>query len=202
MRRSWLFKALTLGLLVGLLAGGGRAAAGPRGVCPNGTTGIPVPVTLVATLQRPDSPPPSSAWAVPVTFTLYPPGDAATICHQWIATLDSNGRWSGYLNLFLGTYDARIRNLHTLRNVKRNVVIAGPTTINMGTLLEGDANGDNMVNILDFGILRNSYFCDEGMSCFDPRADFDENNTINILDFGLLRGDYFMEGDVELTLGE
>ena len=170
----------------------------PAGVCPTQTTAVPVPMTLQVALQRPNAPPPDPAWAVPVTFALYPPGDANTICHQWELTLDQNGRWSGLLDLFTGIYDARLRNLHTLRNVKRNVAILGPATINMGTLREGDANADNSVNILDFALLRNAYFQDEGMPGFDPRADFDENNTVNILDFGLLRGSYFMDGDIEV----
>ncbi len=206
MRRSWLLKALVLCLLVGLLAGSGSAAAEPpapdalpRGVCPTGTTLIPVPLTLRVTLQRPNSPPPSAAWGVPVTFVLYPPGDPVTICHQWDVTLDPNGLGFGYPLLFMGTYDVRIRNLHTLRNVKRNVVISPWATIDMGTLYEGDCNGDNIVNILDFGILRMCYFLDEGMPGFCPRCDLDENNTINIFDFALLRSNYFKEGDIEVA---
>jgi hypothetical protein len=210
MKTRWRLLLLAPGLalaLIVLLAVGvhGAAAGSPTpdegafGVCPTQTTPLPVPFTLTVALQRPNSPPPSPAWAVPVTFTLYPPGDATTICHQWELTLDQSGRWKGFLDLFTGVYDARIRNLHTLRNVKRNVAIGGPATIAMGTLYEGDANADNAVNILDFGRLRNSYFLDEGMPGFDPAADFDENNTINILDFGLLRADYFMEGDIEVT---
>jgi hypothetical protein len=203
----WSFLALVLGSLWLLMASMASAAAAPplplhrgQATCPRQTTPLPVPITLTVTLQRPNSPPPSPAWAVPITFTLYPPGDSVTICHEWNLTLDQNGRWSEYpLDLFTGTYDARVRSLHTLRNVKRNLTIAGPATIDMGTLYEGDANADNVVNILDFARLRNSYFLDEGMPGFDPTADFDENNTINILDFGLLRGSYFMEGDIPVT---
>jgi hypothetical protein len=201
-----LWKMIALVLLFFVMACGVSTAADspvalgmPAGVCPTQTTPLPMPITLAVTLQRPNSPPPSPTWAVPVTLTLYPPGDSVTICHQWMLTLDQEGRWSGYLDLFTGIYDARARNLHTLRNVKRNLALLGPLTINMGTLYEGDANADNMVNILDFGRLRAAYFLDEGMPGFDPAADFDENNTINILDFGLLRGSYFMEGDIEVT---
>lgn len=210
MRVHWrpflLAQGLALGLIFvlavgvhGALAGSQAPAGDLLGVCPTQTTPLPVPITLTVALQRPNSPPPSPAWAVPVTFTLYPPGDSTTICHQWELTLDQSGRWKGFLDLFTGVYDARIRNLHTLRNVRRNLTLAGPATINMGTLYEGDANTDNAVNILDFARLRTSYFLDEGMPGFDPTADFDENNTVNILDFGLLRGDYFMEGDIEVT---
>lgn len=198
----WLALLLTLTpLWLPANATGGPAptVAAPHGTCPTQTTPLPLPVTLNVTLQRPNAPPPDPSWAVPVDLVLYPPGDPETICHQWTLTLDQSGHWSGMLDMFTGTYDVRLRNLHTLRNVRHNLTINGPLTLAMGTLHEGDANADNFVNILDFARLRNSYFLDEGMPGFDPTADFDENNTINILDFGLLRGSYFMEGDIEVT---
>ncbi len=199
----WLFRVLAVSLTVCLLTSGGGAAAGtpwlaeaPRVVCPTQTTPLPMPVTLSVTLQRPNSPPPHAAWAVPVTFALYPPGDSVTICHQWNLLLDQNGQWSGWLDLFTGTYDARIRNLHTLRNVKRNVVIAGPVTINMGTLLEGDADADNRVRSSDYALLSAAYFTQEGAAGFDPRTDFDEDNRIRSSDYALLSSNYFLSGDI------
>ncbi len=204
--RSWLLKALSLSLLVSLLAGSGSALAGspapdvsPHGVCPQqGTSPVPVPVTLQVTLQRPNSPRPSAAWAVPVTFVLYPPGDSVTICHQWDVTLDQNGEAFAYASFFLGRYDARIRNLHTLRNVKRNVDIYPWVTINMGTLLEGDADADNRVRSSDYALLSAAYFTQEGAAGFDPRTDFDEDNRIRSSDYALLSSNYFQSGDKEV----
>jgi len=172
----------------------------PVADCPTQTTPLPMPITLNVTLQRPNAPPPHPSWAVPVHFALYPPGDANTICHEWDLTLDESGQWSGWLVLFTGLYDARIKNMHTLRNVRRNVDIAGPMTISMGELHEGDANDDNRVRITDFAILRSAYFTNEGDPDFDPRADFDEDNRIRITDFALLRMNYFQDGDIEVTL--
>ena len=46
-----------------------------------------------------------------------------------------------------GTYDITAVSEHTLINVKRNVVISTPSTaVDMGTLLEGNAN-DDVVNM-------------------------------------------------------
>jgi len=171
----------------------------PRAGCPTQTTPLPLPVMLTVTLQRPNSPPPSAPWAVPVHLALYPPGDPNTICHQWDLTLDQNGQWSGYLDLFTGAYDVRLKNMHTLRNVKRSVAILGPLTIDMGTLLEGDADDDNRVRSSDFALLRAAYFTQEGGPGFDPRADFDEDNRIRSSDFALLRGNYFATGDIEVA---
>jgi len=149
-------------------------------------------------LQRPNSPPPHSAWSVPVVFSLYPPGSTGAPAYQWNLALDTSGRWSGSLTLSAGSYDVRVKNLHTLRNVKRNVLIDGSATINMGTLLEGDADGDNRVRASDFALLRAAYFTQEGDLGFDPRTDFDEDNRVRSSDFALLRSNYFASGDIEV----
>ncbi len=164
--------------------------------CPGATWMPSVAITLNVTLQRPNAPPPDPSWAVPVHFALYPPGDPNTICHEWDLTLDQSGNWSGNLALFMGLYDARLKSPHTLRNVKYNVNIAGPMTINMGTLLEGDASNDNWVKAIDFSILRPSYWKQQGQSGFDGRADFDENDWVNAADFSLLRTNYWKSGDI------
>jgi len=50
------------------------------------------------------------------------------------------------------TYDITAASEHTLMNVKRDVVISTPSTaLDMGTLLEGNANDDIIINISDFG---------------------------------------------------
>jgi len=192
---------LALGLLaLTVLTSGPRAWATVGQDVRHQTVPETVPITINVTLQRPNAPAPDPSWAVPVHFALYPPGDPNTIRYEWDMTLDQSGSWSGDLVLETGLYDVRLKNIHTLRNVRRNVNIIGPMTIDMGELHEGDANNDNRVRIADFGILRQAYFTDEGDPNFDPRADFDEDNRIRITDFALLRMNYFQEGDIEVTL--
>jgi hypothetical protein len=159
-------------------------------------------MTLAMHLQRPNSAPPSGPWAVPVELAFYAPGDPVTkTVAQRVVTLTQEGRWTGALNLVPGTYDVRVKNLHTLRNVKRDVVAAQGVTIDMGTLGEGDADGDNRVRAADFAILRAAYFTkrdgDTGNGrTFNPRADFDEDGRIRSSDFALLRSNYFKTGDI------
>jgi large repetitive protein len=96
-------------------------------------------------------------------------------------------------------YDITVISLHTLLNVKRNVVVSGNiTSVNMGTLLEGNANVDEKVNIQDFGILAATYGKSAGDSGFDARADFDRNGKINITDFGLLAANYGKYSPIEV----
>jgi hypothetical protein len=165
---------------------------------PTPEPGVSQAITLSVNLQRPNSPPPHPSWSVPVTFTLHSPGSTGVAAYQWNLSLDTSGHWSGSLTLPSGSYDVRVKNMHTLRNVKRNVVIDGSANINMGTLLEGDADGDNRVRAADFTLLRAAYFTQEGDPGFDPRTDFDEDNRIRSSDFALLRSNYFATGDIEV----
>ena len=170
------------------------------------TTPVPALIRGHVTLERPNSPPPSEPWRVPLvlTFTLSsdPPPGALQVVTQAIAFAMTDD--SGYfvvtpvLSINL-TYDIYVKNFHTLRNVKRGVLITPPVEVDLGLLLEGDANNDNRIRISDFAILRNAYFTDEGEPGFDPRADFDEDGKIRIRDFALLRGNYFASGDIEVA---
>ena len=57
---------------------------------------------------------------------------------------------------------------HTLINVRQGVVISAPSTaVDMGTLLEGNANDDDIVNINDFGILALSFMKSQGEAGYD-----------------------------------
>jgi len=62
--------------------------------------------------------------------------------------------------------------------------------VDMGALLEGNANDNNIINISDFGILAVAYGKTGGQEDYDARANFDRNNIINISDFGLLAINY------------
>lgn len=177
------------------------SATGLQQSIPTRTPAPPTPigVTLNVTLERPNAPPPDPSWAVPVHLAFYPPGDEVTVMYEFNVVLDQSGQWSGQLLLSPWTYDVRLKNMHTLRNVRRNVYVSDPAVLDMGKLLEGDADDDNRVRSSDFTILRAAYFTDEGDPGFDPRADFDEDNRIRSSDFALLRGNYFKSGDIEVS---
>ena len=96
-----------------------------------------------------------------------------------------------------GTYDITIVKPHTLRHVKKNVVIAGgANAVNFGTLLEGNCNDDNQVQALDFSILAGSYLKSTGQAGFNSSADFDGTGQVNSLDFSLMAGSYLKSSPV------
>jgi hypothetical protein len=88
--------------------------------------------------------------------------------------------------------------MHTLANRKAITLTSGPTDISFGTLLEGDANGDNCITILDFSLLRTAFGTCSTDDGFDARADFNEDGCITILDFSLLRTNFGLCGDIEV----
>ncbi len=98
-----------------------------------------------------------------------------------------------------GTYDITAVGEHTLINVKRGVVISAPnTSVHMGTLLEGDANGDGIVDFDDFAILSVCWLVSKGQAKYDTRTDFDCNGFIDIADFSLLAAHWLRNSPVEI----
>jgi predicted nucleic acid-binding Zn-ribbon protein len=159
----------------------------------------PQPVNLAVNLQRPNASPPHPSWAVPVHLALSRPGSTGPASYEWDLSLDANGRVATIQVMSAGVYDVRLKNLHTLRNVKRSVLLNGTSVIDMGTLLEGDADSDNRVRAADFALLRTAYFTELSDPGFDGRTDFDEDGRIRSSDFALLRSNYFATGDIEVT---
>lgn len=58
------------------------------------------------------------------------------------------------------------------------------------TLINGDATGDNRIDIRDFFALRSAFGTREGDPGFLPSADFDESGSINIMDALILRRNF------------
>jgi hypothetical protein len=147
---------------------------------------------------------PVSSWVVPLTVKFFSPGtDIMTTTPVYTFNL-TTAKVGGYAiaqcsGVIPGNYDITALSEHTLLNVKRNVGIATPSTpVNLGTLLEGNANNNDRVNILDFGILATTYGKSKSSAGFNAMADFDRNDIVNIFDFGLLATNYLEMAPVEV----
>jgi len=160
-------------------------------------------VDLSAVLQggsRPDE-----GWEVPITIKFFSPGADVmtdTPVEQFDLTTTKSGSTAicQCTGVMPDTYDITAVSEHTLINVKRDVVISTPSTaVDMGTLLEGNANDDIIINISDFGILAVSYMKMDGEPGYDARADFDRNGIINISDFGLLAVNYMKISPIDVS---
>jgi hypothetical protein len=71
---------------------------------------------------------------------------------------------------------------------------ASYTQVEMGTMLAGDANNDNLVDIIDFNILKGTFGLPAGQPDYDTTADFNGDNIVDVLDFNLLKGNFGHSG--------
>jgi hypothetical protein len=63
------------------------------------------------------------------------------------------------------------------------------------TLLPGDVNGDNRVNILDLGLLADAFNATPSSSKWNANADLNCDDRVNITDLGLLADNFNKTGD-------
>jgi peptide/nickel transport system substrate-binding protein len=153
---------------------------------------------------------PDSGCIVPLTIKLFAPGVnaptdvlSATPLYTYNLTTNKIGgkATAQIIGVNPGIFDISVFSPHCLINVKRNVSIFIPSlTVDLGVLLEGNANDDGKINIQDFGILALSYGKLIGEFGYDNRADFDRNGIINISDFGLLASNYAGTSPVEILI--
>jgi len=142
--------------------------------------------------------PPHLHWVCPLSVTLSYPGNPMPAL-VFPAVADTFGTFTVPLVL-TDTFDVRVRDLHSLLNVKRDVDIYwGVPPVAMGELVEGDCNGDNSVNVSDLVILANAYDAIVGDPNWDPRADLDNDGAIDVSDLVLMAANYDLSGDHVVT---
>jgi hypothetical protein len=97
---------------------------------------------------------------------------------------DSAGNYQ--LPLSNGTYKVTAEMSRYLDGEKLNVVVSGGNVIlNTVTLLGGDANNDDLVNVQDLAIIGSHFLMVCGNPSWDGRADINNDCVINILDLTL-----------------
>ena len=150
------------------------------------------------TLQGRPSPPDAS-WSVPLTFRVYDPGQA-TPRYEFHPTTDDWGRFTIVDSVAPGTYDLQVKNSHTLSNRRENVVlVSGLNSVNLCTLLEGDADDNDLVDVSDFSMLAACFFQPLDSRPFCPDTDFNEDGIVDVGDFSLLNSNFFEEGPIVVT---
>lgn len=150
---------------------------------------------------------PEAGWAVPLTARFFTPGADVLNdipSYEFILTAEKSATATvaacEATGIAPGTYDITVHGETTLMNAKRNVVISAPRSlINMGTLLEGDANQDNIVNLDDYAILSNCWLALQSQPEYDIKADFDRTGLINTADLSLLATNWLRTSPVEIT---
>lgn len=101
---------------------------------------------------------------------------------------------SAQIALPVGTWDLAFKADRSLRRVLRGINVPASGTLNV-SLLGGDADGDNEVNLFDFGKLVAAFGKLSGEPGFDPTTDFDGDGEISLFDFGILVRNFGLTGD-------
>jgi hypothetical protein len=147
---------------------------------------------------------PYAGWVVPLTVRFFSPGadvlnDIPTYQFQLTTKKIINSAVCEAAGVAPGTYDITAISEHTLMNVKRSVVISAPkTSVNLGTLREGNANQDNIIDFGDYAILSMCWLVSQTQTEFNAMTDFDRNGLINISDLRLLAASWLSISPAEI----
>ena len=156
------------------------------------STATPAGTTLVGHITMQSRlPQPNAAQSVPVTMTLRLASGGPD--NEYSATTDA----SGFFTVTApapGTYNWRVKNPRALANAGSVTLVSGANSKEMGLLLAGDANNDNVVNATDFSILKGTFGKGLGDPGYDPRADFTGDNVVNVADFNALKNNFGIGG--------
>ena len=89
-----------------------------------------------------------------------------------------------------GTYNWRVKGPKYLANGGTVIVAPGAVQQEMGLMRAGDCNNDNVVNAIDFNVVRAAFGLSTGQAGYDDRADFTGDGVVSAQDFNLLRGNF------------
>lgn len=147
----------------------------------------------ITLLGRPT--PPNALWQIPLQVYFYANGNTTTPVYSYSVITDASGNFT-ITDLPPGTYTIGVKGSHTLMRVKEDEeLVAGSNSVNFGTLLEGDVNNDNVVNLTDLGLLLSSYNKGPGDPGYLPNANLNGDGYVTGYDLGLLLNSYNTLGE-------
>ncbi len=133
--------------------------------------------------------------SIDLEVNIYSLTDAETPIYTFTPLGTSEGTVS-IADLEQGDYQVAVKSDKHLQRVLGNVTISsGTNAIDVGELLAGDANNDNVVSALDFSILATSFNLTMGDTNYDDRADFTGDGNVSALDFSLLATNFNTAGE-------
>jgi hypothetical protein len=146
-----------------------------------------------ATWQGPPAQP-NALQALPISLTLRLASGGPDNEYTGLTT-DASGFFTVPLgSLPSGTYNWRVKGPKYLASSGSASIAAGANNLEMGLQRAGDCNNDNVVNAVDFAILKSTFGKSQGQPGYDARADFDGNQVVNAIDFNLLRSNFGIGG--------
>jgi hypothetical protein len=174
----------------------------PQAIVSIGSIEVRVSISVVLQgIGRPDT-----GWAVPLTVKFFAPGADVlndTPTYEFNLTTAKSAIGNSVVceatGIAPGTYDITVASQSTLMNVKKNVVItAARTSVDMGILVEGDINQDNMIDFNDYTILSMCWLSSKDQIKYNVGADFDRNGLINAADLSLFSANWLRSSPIEI----
>lgn len=157
---------------------------------------VNTPVMLNGSIILQGIPPaPNAQWQIPLQIKLYTDNNLVPV-YSFDVTTDQNGSFVTPEISTGGIYTIAVKGNHTLQRVKTGQILnAGNNNISFGTLIEGDADNNNTVNLFDFAILLSTYNKTAADLDYDNRGDFNNDGIVNLFDFALLLASYNQVGE-------
>lgn len=128
----------------------------------------------------------SKVAGVPVAIEVLQDG---SVVGTYTLALDAAGGYS-FETSASGPAEIRVKASHWLAKIK-SVDLLNASAVDF-TLQNGDINGDNQINVLDYAALKASY---NQTGVDDNSADLNGDGNINVLDYSILKKNYNRIGE-------
>jgi probable HAF family extracellular repeat protein len=132
---------------------------------------------------------------VPVVIEIRSPGTTAVVQTQTVR-LNANGTFQ-FCTTLSGTYDVAVKASHWLRKTISNVTLTGDSFtsgVNF-SLINGDVNGDNTINLADLMAVSAAWRSTSGSSNWNPNADLNGDGVVNLADWMIVAKNWRKSGD-------
>ena len=120
-----------------------------------------------------------------MTIAFYETG-TSTLVELYNLTIDGDGTFS-IPSVPMGTLDVFVKIEGSLQKGYLNQVMsAGENNLNLGTVIPGDINGDNGINITDISLVGAAFGSVVGDPNYNPLADLNCDGGVNVIELSLL----------------
>ena len=132
---------------------------------------------------------------VPVTLEVRKAG-TTTVLQRTAVYLQSNGTFTLTSSL-VGTYDVAAKSSHWLRKTLKSVAFSGSGYVSglSLSLINGDVNGDNTINLADLVAMAAAWRTTPGSAKWNANADLNGDGTVNLSDWMIAAKNWRKSGD-------
>ncbi len=93
-----------------------------------------------------------------------------------------------------GTYDIEVQGSHTLKSTVIATISTTNTIVPVCTLVEGDMDDNETVNVDDFTAVLTAYLQSCGDGLYNAQADYNDDCVVNVDDFSIVLANYLQSG--------